>query len=328
MVLTRAPGHLEVLKATPLVEEHFVVTQSGAFHADLEADAARGLGEAVISPTQTTESAHPGNRISDTLQEAPTAGEANAPNLLRAAAQQDQDQAEIVVSGDSHSRKIDPLARVNEISYDAVQIIDKNVVGPTAKTWERVMPAPGREGLRNFLTNLSEPVNLINNLLQFNIDRAFQTIARFGINTTLGVGGLFDIAKREPFRLPYRQNGFANTFGYHGIKPGPYLFVPLVGPTTVRDLIGRVLDLSVLPNVVGRPFNTPVFTVGNGVVKSLNDRIEIDLQLKMLRESANPYAATRRFYFERRQTEINALHSAAYRQRKGISGAAPSLPRL
>ncbi|WJM27896.1 MlaA family lipoprotein [Novosphingobium resinovorum] len=127
------------------------------------------------------------------------------------------------------------------------------------------------------------------------------------------------MAKRKPFRLPYRENGFANTFAYHGIGNGPYLFVPVLGPTTARDLVGRVLDLSILPTLFGKPFNKPVYGLSTGIVKSMNDRVAFDEQIKANRAAADPYVATRDFYLKRRQAEVDALHSPEYRARKGIA---------
>src|SRR3546814_6026547 len=89
---------------------------------------------------------------------------------------------------------------------------------------------PVRDGLGNALRNISEPVNFLNFLLQFKIGKAAETLGRFVVNTTFGVGGLVDVAKTKPFNLPYRRNGFANTLGFYGVEPGPYFYLPLVGP--------------------------------------------------------------------------------------------------
>ena len=76
---------------------------------------------------------------------------------------------------------------------------------------------------------------------QGKVGKAFETLGRLAINSTVGVGGLFDVAGKKA-DLPYRRNGFANTLGYYGVKPGAYLFLPLIGPTTVRDLVGGAID--------------------------------------------------------------------------------------
>lgn len=236
------------------------------------------------------------------------------------------DDGAIVVTARRRSIPADPLSNINAASFEAIQMVDKVVVGPTARTYEKAVPKPVRNGLRNFLINLAEPIVFVNYLLQFKPGKAAETAGRFALNSTIGVVGLFDMAKRKPFHLPYRQNGFANTFGYHGIGNGPFLFVPILGPTTARDLVGRILDLGLMPAVIGKPFDNPAYGLGTGIVKSMNDRVEFDEQIAKIRDTADPYVATRDFYLKRRRAEINALHSAEYRARKGI--ADPVLPRV
>jgi phospholipid-binding lipoprotein MlaA len=232
----------------------------------------------------------------------------------------------IIVNANPRHVRADPLSGINAATFEAITAVDKAVVAPVASGYEKVVPTPVRNGLRNVLINLAEPIVFLNYLLQLKPGKALETLGRFGINSTIGVAGLFDMAKRKPFHLPYRQNGFANTFAYHGIGNGPYLFLPVIGPTTARDLIGRVLDLSVLPTVIGRPFNKPVYGIATGVVKAMNDRVAFDEQITASRQTADPYVATRDFYLKRRQAEIDALHSAAWRARKGI--ADPVLPSI
>lgn len=224
----------------------------------------------------------------------------------------------IIVNASARHIRADPLSGINAASFEAVTAIDKAVVAPVAGNYEKIMPKPVRNGLRNVLINLAEPIVFVNYLLQFKPGKAVETVGRFAINSSIGLVGLFDIAKRKPFNLPYRQNGFANTFAYHGVVNGPYLFLPILGPTTIRDLVGRMLDVSVVPTLVGKPFNKPLYSLSTGIVKSLNDRVEFDEQIDANRAKADPYVATRDFYLKRRQAEINALHSAAYRARKGI----------
>ncbi|HEX7695040.1 MAG TPA: VacJ family lipoprotein [Sphingomonas sp.] len=201
----------------------------------------------------------------------------------------------------------DPLARANEMSFAATQAVDKAVIAPVSLTFAKVVPAPARDGLGNFIYNLQDIDVCLNFLLQHKFGKAFETAGRFLINTTLGIGGLFDIAKRKPFRLPRRRNGFADTLGFYGVKPGPYLFLPIYGATTVRDLIGRSLDRLLLPTFLGTPFNKSYFTTPTTVGSTLDTRAEFDDQLRKFRESGNPYAARRDFYLKRRQAEIDHL---------------------
>ncbi len=111
-------------------------------------------------------------------------------------------------------------------------------MAPVAKAYKKSLPKPVRSGIRNFLNNLGEPIVFLNYLLQLKPGKAFETLGRFAINSTIGIGGLVDVAKKEPFNLPHRRNGFANTLGYYGVDSGSYLYLPIIGATTVRDLVG------------------------------------------------------------------------------------------
>ena len=218
-----------------------------------------------------------------------------------------QDDA-IVVTARPDSEPGDPMLQLNAQSFEMVQDVDEALVGPVALAYRDAIPKPIRHGLRNFLRNLTEPIVALNFMLQLKPGKAAETVGRFAINTTIGVGGLFDVAKRDPFKLPYRRNGFANTLGYYGVKPGAYLFLPLIGPTTVRDLVGGTIDGLLLPSVAGAPFNDPYFTLPAATLSALQGRIQIDEQLNALRnQSKDPYIDARDFYLRRRQAEIDAL---------------------
>jgi phospholipid-binding lipoprotein MlaA len=95
--------------------------------------------------------------------------------------------------------------------------------------------------------------------------------------------------------------------GYYGVGPGPYLYLPLIGSTTVRDVLGRVVDLSLLPAAVGKPFSNPIVSATKGALSSIDDRVENDVILTRVQESGNPYAAMREYYLKKRQAEIDVL---------------------
>lgn len=241
---------------------------------------------------------------------AQSAAPAESPSLasVPAPAADPMDPNAIVVTG-RPSVPGDPLHSVNEVSFEAVQTVDKAVVGPVSLTYKRAVPGPVRSGLRNFLNNLQEPVVFLNYLLQIKPGKAVETLGRFTVNSTIGAAGLLDVAKKRPFNLPRRPNGFAYTLGYYGVKPGAYMYLPLIGPTTVRDLFGRWGDLLVLPFAVGTPFNQPIYSVSTVTVRSMDERAEAEEQLVKLREEkADLYAAIRENYLQNRQAEIDALH--------------------
>lgn len=204
--------------------------------------------------------------------------------------------------------KSDPIQGANAASFKVTQAVDNKLVGPAAETYKKLLPKPARAGLHNFIRNLGEPVVALNFLLQLKPGKAAETLGRFGINSTLGVGGLVDVAKGKPFNLPHRRNGFANTLGYYGVGPGPYLYLPFIGSTSLRDVVGGAVDGVILPMGIGAPFNKPYYTIPNGAIRSLDRRVEFDCQIKALQAADDPYAATRAYYLKKRKAEIEALH--------------------
>lgn len=257
-------------------------------------DSPAGQNPAVQAPTVQT--APPPQASANPSPEAPPAQSANAP------------QNDIVVTGRDGPPPGDPLERVNEKSFEAVQSVDKAVVEPIAKGYNKGLPRPVRKGLRNFFNNLGEPVVAVAYLAQFKPGKAFETVGRFGLNTTLGMAGLFDVAKRKPFHLPYRPNGLANTLGYYGIGPGPYMYLPIIGPTTLRDVIGDTVDNMIVPLAVGKPFNRPAYVIPSLILQQVGERAAFDERIQEIRAEDRPYAAYRELYLNQRKAEIEALH--------------------
>ncbi len=242
----------------------------------------------------------------------PDPGSQGAPEVVATVPQEaepgDTTGNEIVVEGEIAAPVGDPAEKVNAATYKAVEAVDIALVEPIAKIYDQGIPKPIRRGLGNFLRNLGEPITFLNFMLQLKPGKAVKTLGRFAINTTIGMVGLFDVAKKKPFNLRYEYNGLANTLGYYGVGPGPYLYLPFIGSTTVRDLVGRFVDLSIIPFVAGKPFNSPYYAVPVGALTSLESRIETDAQIDAIRERCGDgYAANRDLYLIQRKLEINRL---------------------
>lgn len=216
-----------------------------------------------------------------------------------------EEEPSIVVS--SRPLAPDPAKAINQASFDATQVVDGKVIEPLSKGYEAIVPSPARDGLHNAIYNLREPIIAANFLLQHKIGKTGETLARFVINSTLGVAGLFDIAKRKPFRLRYRENGFADTLGFYGVSNGPYIYVPLFGATTLRDLTGRLVDRAVLPLAIGRQVLPTAAVVPMIVIGILDRRLVNKERLRQEREADDPYTTTRDNYLRRRADEINGL---------------------
>jgi len=213
---------------------------------------------------------------------------------------------EIVVEGQVGPPKSDPVEAINEESYRVTQAVDQALVEPVAYAYRDGLPEPIRDGLGNVVRNLGEPSVALNFLLQGKVGKAFETLGRLAINTTVGVGGLFDVAEKRA-GLPYRRNGFANTLGYYGVGPGPYLYLPVTGATSVRDLAGSTLDQLLLPVAVGKPFNRPAYAATYFVVNGLDQRLEFDEEIASIRNSDDPYRLRRETYLAQRRRDIAQL---------------------
>lgn len=199
--------------------------------------------------------------------------------------------------------KGDPWEGFNRSMYRLNQGFDRAIFRPVAFAYKAVVPKPVRGGLRHFFSNLTEPIVFLNDLLQLKPKRAIKTFARFLINSTAGVGGLLDLAKDDG--LPHRDNGFGNTLARYGVKPGPYVFLPFFGPSTLRDFIGGQGDGLVMPLAIGEPFDRMEYQIPRGVLGGLDLRVESDAQLKALLDgAADPYATLRSVYLQNRALEV------------------------
>ncbi len=261
-------------------------------------------------------------------QAAPTtapAGPPPPPPVTRPATEQAAPAGDIVVTGRAAWEAPDPFANINAKAFEASLAVDSVILGPIAKVYKDVIPKPVRDGAHNFLYNFREPVVFLNFLLQLKIGRALETVGRFAINTTIGVAGFFDMAKRKPFRLKRRSNGFANTLGFYGVKSGPYMYLPIAGPTTPRDLIGGALDRLLFPFVYGSRITKPEFALPFAAISMLDHRSDFDDTYTQLRSAKDPYAETRDFYLQRRQNEIDELKGKGAKNSSGLSEA-PTQP--
>lgn len=206
----------------------------------------------------------------------------------------------------------DPLEKFNRSMFRIHQKLDRAVLRPAAMGYAHAVPKPVRSGIRHFFSNLGEPVIFANFMLQLKPKSAVRTVVRFLINSTVGVGGLIDVARTKAVELPHQPNSFGDTLGYYGVKPGPYLFLPLVGPSDFRDFVGEQADGLALPMAVGKPFDRLEYQVPKAVVTGLDQRAEADADLHALLDDAlDPYATLRSVYLQDRAGEIAALKGKA-----------------
>ena len=139
----------------------------------------------------------------------------------------------------------DPLEGPNRTIHSVNYFADKKLIMPIARTYVKVIPEPARFSIGNFFGNLADLRDGVNNLLQGKPKAALNELGRILVNSTIGVGGLFDPASRMGLVDHYED--FSQTLGTWGVPRGPYLVIPLLGPSSVRDLVGRLVDFRIDP---------------------------------------------------------------------------------
>lgn len=202
---------------------------------------------------------------------------------------------------DAHPQ--DPLEPWNRGVYRFNDVLDTNVVKPVAETYQEVTPDPVRKGVSNFFGNIRDVWSSVNAALQLRPQEALENLFRVGVNTTLGLGGVLDVATE--LGIPRTRLDFGQTLGRWGVPSGPYLVLPLLGPSSVRDATGT-----------GIQFRLNEYTNfdEDHVQNSLTALQIVDTRAGLLRagtlldEAAiDKYSFVRDFYLQRRQNQIDNL---------------------
>ncbi len=195
----------------------------------------------------------------------------------------------------------DPIEGLNRFTFAINELLDTVVFQPLAATYRVLLPQFVRDSIRSFMRNLNTPVILANDLMQGSWDRAETTLTRFVINTTVGVGGLWDPA--DDWGYPYHNEDFGQTLGVWGVGPYPYVVLPVLGPSTARDGVGIAVDSYLDP--LGYVLDQEIL-LARSFVQGIDFRsrnIETIDELK--RDAVDYYARIRSVYLQRRVDEIN-----------------------
>ena len=209
--------------------------------------------------------------------------------------------AEPAASGQTNG---DPWERTNRAVYRFDQSLDRVAIRPAAMGYQKIVPGPLRNIIRNFLDNIHEPIIIANDILQLRLKRAVGSTVRFVANSTLGIGGMFDVATGAG--LPHHDNSFGATLGRYGVHPGPYIYLPIAGPSTLRSLIGTGVDTALDPLYWAKYANKGTITISRAVVNGLDTRARVDASLTALTSDAtDPYATLRSVYLQNLQNLVN-----------------------
>ena len=193
----------------------------------------------------------------------------------------------------------DPLERFNRSMFAFNDALDKSVAKPVAKAYVKVTPRFVRTGISNVFNNLNTLGTAVNDVLQGKMKQAGRDSARFLMNSTLGLGGLFDPATSAGLEL--NDEDFGQTFGKWGMKPGPYLMLPLLGPSTFRDSFGKLADQFTYPVYWLEDDSTRLIIRGVSLLDMRADLLDLDEQID---QSYDRYAFVRNAWLSRREFQV------------------------
>lgn len=181
------------------------------------------------------------------------------------------------------------------------EVVDRFVLKPVATGWDFIFPDPVQRGIHNFFDNLAVVRRVVNNTLQLKLNGAGTELARFTINSTIGLVGFFDVAK-DAFGIEQKDEDTGQTFGVWGIGPGPYLVLPLLPPLTVRDGIGYAFDAAMTPYTYFIPWWG---TLAGTATNTVNERsLNLDRFERVADSTVDLYGAVRNAYLQRRAAAI------------------------
>ncbi len=196
----------------------------------------------------------------------------------------------------------DPLEPMNRYFFEVNYALDELLLKPIASWYDAILPTPVEHSVHNFLRNLNGPVILANDLFQGNGKRAGITVKRFLINSTIGVLGLFDVA--ADFGLTYHDEDFGQTLAVWGTGEGPYLVVPILGPSNPRDLTGKVVDSAIDPwGYVFHHYDVDYLSYARAALEGIDLRARNLDTLDAIRKGAIDYYATIRSLYRQHRND-------------------------
>jgi phospholipid-binding lipoprotein MlaA len=194
----------------------------------------------------------------------------------------------------------DPWESMNRRIYAFNDVLDNVAIKPAAKVYADALPSPVRKGIHNFLGNLGDVWSMVNSALQLKGQATVETLMRIQVNTFLGLGGVLDVATE--MRLDKRKEDFGQTLGYWGVKPGPYVVLPIFGPSTLRDTLAMPLDSQ---GDLVQQFNETSTRNALSVTRVMDVRSGLLQTLDVIKAAAlDPYTFVRDGYLQKRESDV------------------------
>ena len=202
-----------------------------------------------------------------------------------------------VEPGISYDEIYDPIEPINRAVLNFNFFIDDIAIRPIVKTYKFIAPEPIEKGVSNFFSNLKEPIRTVSFIFQGEFYKSFNSIGRFTVNTITSLG-TFDLASRVG--MEKNETDFGITLAKGGVSSGPYIVIPIIGPSNLRDFSGDVIEYFVDPLSNNVP-NREYIAIGNG----FNERVEIDEQIDKVRDvSSDRYEMIKSIYYQNRNAQL------------------------
>lgn len=209
--------------------------------------------------------------------------------------------------GTEKSPTSDPLEKVNRATFTANDALYKGVMQPISKGTEAVLPNPALRSLQNFGQNIETPVRLVNRLVRAEPMQAGKEFTKLVINSTIGLGGLFKPSESFAALRDVKPADTGQTLGKAGVPPGPYLVLPVLGPSNCRDLVGKAGDWALNPLVYMGKADIPTEVRSSiGAAKGIDEnRHRMKAYRATVEMTVDPYVAVREAYTDHRKASVN-----------------------
>jgi len=198
------------------------------------------------------------------------------------------------------AENIDPLEDINRVTHEFNEVFDDNIFEPISRAYKSYIPDFVQERVSNFFDNLRDVSTLGNQILQFKPIESVTTLGRVLVNSTVGLGGLFDVA--SDIDLTTDNEDFGQTMAVWGVESGPYVTLPLLGPSTLRDSIGIYVDTNSPTNLISEMDD--IGFVSASAMNAIDQRVELLPITDILDHSDDPYIMMRSSYLQKRKYDV------------------------
>ena len=198
------------------------------------------------------------------------------------------------------TENIDPLEDINRATHEFNKVFDDNIFEPISRAYKNYIPDFAKERVSNFFDNLRDVSSLGNQILQFKPIESVTTLGRVLVNSTVGLGGLFDVASN--IDLTTDNEDFGQTMAVWGVESGPYIPLPFLGPSTLRDSVGIYVDTSSPTNLISEMDDIGFLSAS--AMNAIDQRVELLPITDILDHSDDPYIAMRSSYLQKRKYDV------------------------